>query len=160
MFSMELKRLILGALVAASCFPAISAGDYLQVRTSDGWVVLDLDQVDRLSFAGNVMTASDKNNNVVKTIPQTSLIEMSYSESAAGIEAVVAPKAEATFTFDAASGVVTVSKDGSIEVYTTDGKALVVISEVKAGETVNLSAITEGVVIIKSGDYAVKTVLK
>ncbi|MDE5661443.1 MAG: hypothetical protein K2I04_02325, partial [Muribaculaceae bacterium] len=60
---MNLKNLFLAGAVALSALSVSaedSAGNYLHIRTSEGWQVLNLDTVDRLTFKGGTMTAPDK----------------------------------------------------------------------------------------------------
>lgn len=80
-------------------------------------------------------------------------------EEFTGVETVGA-EAKATFRFDASSATATMLADGDFAVYAIDGAMLVNIPAVKAGETIDLSAVTEKVIIIKSGNFTIKTVRK
>jgi len=160
---MKLKRFLISLAFAGALMPAIAQteGNYLHVRTADGWKVLDLDKVDRLTFAGGVMTATDKENKVVDTFKQDALETMVFSESTAlsGIKGVAADE-KAAFVYDAASQVVKMLKDGNFEVYAASGEKIVSIAGVKSGETVDVSALSSGVVVMKSGSYSFKTIVK
>lgn len=50
--------------------------------------------------------------------------------------------------------------DGEITVYSIAGEELVSIPGLKKGEIVDLNAVRNEVVILKSGNYAVKALLK
>lgn len=160
---MNLKKILIALAFVGMAIPgfAQAEGNYLHVKTADGWKVLNLDKVDRLTFKGGNMTASDKDNNVVETVPMASLETITFSEQAepssvASIEADTA----APFSFDAASSTVHMNADGDFSLYDIEGKLLVSIPAVKAGETIDLSAVKGEVVVIKSGNHSLKTILK
>lgn len=159
---MNLKNLFLAGAVALSALSVSaedSAGNYLHIRTSEGWQVLNLDTVDRLTFKGGTMTATDKDNNTVASFPQESLEKM-YVDETAGIGQVSASEAEATFTYDAASRTVTMLADGAFKVYNAAGALLVNIPAVEKDQTVVLTGLQAGVVLISSGDYTLKAAVK
>ena len=147
----------------ALCFGAFalgaSAANYLHIKTSTGWEVLDLDKVDRLTFNNGKMTAQDEKGATVGTYNQSSL-EQIYVNDLAGVESVVADeKSKATFKFDAEGRSAVMIADGSFEVYALDGSLLVSIPA-KAGEHIALEAMSgTGIVIVKSGKYAIKAAL-
>lgn len=156
-------RFIFVFIAAAMTFFATFAeegSNYLHIRTNSGWQVLSLDQVDRLTFKNNVMTATDANNNVVASFPQDQLEAMRVNESAGVNDVTADTNADATFTFDAADATATMLADGDFEVYSLNGSLLVRIPEVKKGETINLSAVESGIVIVKSGNYSAKVTIK
>lgn len=131
-------------------------GQYLHVKTSTGWSVLDLEKVDRLTFTAANMVASDANGNQVAGYERSSLDQMYFNESS-GVETVVADAAAATFSYR--NGAAMMLADGMFEVYGVDGALLVSINA-KKGETIDISAISQNVVILKSGSYTLKTVLR
>ncbi len=153
-----MKRLIL-SIVCALCLCGLSsAANYLHVKTANGWQVFDLDKVDRLTFDGTTMKATDASGNTVATLPQKSLESISVNESA-GIGAITADGAEATFSYDAASRTVTVLADGTFEIYGVDGVRLVAIPASK-GEIISLGDLRPGATVFKSGAYTIKAIVK
>jgi hypothetical protein len=158
---MKIRPLLFILTMVGASLPLIAQeeGNYLHVQTTTGWKVLDLDSVDRLSFNNGVMTASDKNLNTVETIPQDQLISMNYSETA-GVVGVVAEEEADTFTFDRATKTAIMNCDGRFEVYTEAGIRLVEIPAARKGETIDLSDIRKGIVILKSGNKSVKEIIK
>lgn len=163
---MKYKHLLASFGIAVPIFSAysLSEGNYLHVRTEAGWKVLDIDKVERLTFKGGTMTATDKDNNVIETIPQESLQKMSFSESSdidmSGISGIKDVETNATFLFDSASRTVELLSDSKLEVYSVSGKLLVSIPEAVKGESIDLADLSAGVVIIKAGNYSLKTILK
>lgn len=151
-------------LFFAGMSAAQTGGNYLHVNTGSGWKVIDIDKVDKLTFTGGNMTAVDSENKTVESIPLNSLVAMVYSEDAKAPEtssvAIVEGNAKNGFHFDAASSIVTMQVAGNFEVFAASGELLVNIPEVKVGETIDLSAVKSGVVIMKTGDYTLKTILK
>lgn len=139
---------------------SVSAADnYLHLKTADGWEVLNLDSVDRLTFSGNTMTVADASGVTVKAYDRGSLENMYVNESA-GIGVVEADTAApATFSCDAASRRVTVLADGTFCLYGTDGTMLTSIG-VKAGEVIDFTSVKPGIVIMKLGDYTLKALMK
>ena len=79
---MNLKKILIALAFVGMAIPgfAQAEGNYLHVKTADGWKVLNLDKVDRLTFKDGNMTASDKDNNVVETVPMASLETITFSE--------------------------------------------------------------------------------
>jgi len=153
-------RPIIVAASLALALPAFADGNYLHIRTADGWEVLDIDKVDRLDFKGGKMTATDASGNVVASYPQESLESMFIDDTAGVTDAVAGGDTEPSFTFDAASGLVNILADGDFTVYDADGRALVSIPGVCAGQVVDLSAIHPGVVILVSGNYSLKVAVR
>lgn len=149
-----LIALCLGAVAVGA-----SAANYLHIKTSTGWEVLDLDKVDRLTFSNGQMKVQDEKGATVGSYNQSSL-EQIYVNDLAGVEAVIADeKAKATFHFDAANRSAIMVEDGNFEVYALDGSLLVAVPA-KAGERIGLDAMGgTGVVIVKSGKYAIKAAL-
>ncbi len=158
---MQFKHLLLSAVFAGCALSGMAQeeGNYLYVRTATGYEVLNLDKVDRLTFSGGIMTASDKDNKTVATFPQDQIDKMYVSETA-GITSVAADNAEPTFKFDATTAVVTMLADGDFNIYDTAGASLIGTAKVKKGETIALSGMEPGIVILKSGNYTVKAILK
>ncbi len=156
----KIKALFLAAAVC--CAIGASAADYyLHLKTASGWKVLNLDEVSTLSFKGNNMVAKSADDKVVLDVPKAELELMSVDQSA-GIEATVVASNEgdATFTFDANARKAVMKSTGSFEMYGTGGEALLSIPSVSASDEIDLSNITPGVVILKSGNYSLKALLK
>lgn len=159
---MNLKKFLL-ATAATLTFGltsfAADEADYLHIRTASGWEVLNLTQVDRLTFTGNTMNALDANGATVASYPRETL-EMMYFNESTGVEVITDETEGKAFAFDASSASVTMLKDGDFKLYSLDGRMLVNIPEVKAGETINLSALAKGTVIIKSGNNTAKVMMR
>jgi hypothetical protein len=152
------KALLTLALLASAV--AANAENYLHVHTDSGWEVINLDLVDRLTFTNGNMVATDAAQNVIATIPQSSLQNMYVNESAGISKPTVDSSATATFTFNATSKMATLLADGAFDVYNEAGKRILAIPHAQRGETVNLSALSAGTIIIKSGNYSLKTIVK
>lgn len=50
-----------------------AADDYLHIRTSEGWKVLNINEINRLIFTDGTMVAKDKDENVLLNIPREAL---------------------------------------------------------------------------------------
>jgi|GEM_PF-2727401 len=155
---MVFKHFIAAAACAVVMVPAMAESQYLHIRTASGWEVLDLAQVDRLTFKSGSMTATDKQNNTVATYNQNALESM-YVDENAGIESVVSTDTEATFTFSK-DGYVEMKADGAFLIYGADGALLLEIPEARKGEIISLKTLRQGVVILKSGNYSIKAIVK
>lgn len=158
---MKLKHLLFALTFAGTALPLMAQeeGNYLHLQTATGWEVIDLDQVDRLTFSNGTMTASDKDQTTVASFRQDQLISMNYSETS-GIESVTDDNMESTFYFDSDAKAVIMKADGIFEVFSEAGVKLVEIPSAKNGETINLSAIRKGIVILKSGSHSLKAIIK
>lgn len=154
-----MKRLLLGLVFVLSfAMSWADAGNYLHIKTSEGWQVLDLNVVDRLSFDGNTMKATDEKGQTVAEIPQQNLERMDVSQEA-GVKTVLTERANATFSYNASTQKATMLADGEFELFGADGTRYISFKALK-GETVDLSSIAPGIVIIKSGDYSIKAIVK
>lgn len=156
---MSFKPILVAACLAFA-LPALADGNYLHIRTANGWEVLDIDKIDRLEFKGGKMTATDASDNVVASYPQETLESMFIDDSAGINNVAVSDDTAQALKFDAASGLVTILTDGDFTVYDADGRTLVSIPGVSAGETVNLSAIRPGVVILVLGNHSLKVAIR
>lgn len=155
---MIIKKLIL----MTACLLSLSAwadGTYLHIRTASGWEVVNLEKADKMTFKNNVVQITAADNSVLASYPQNAL-ETMYIDEIAGVGDVKDDNTEAAFIFDSASRSVRMTQDSDLKVYDLKGKLLVGIPEVKEGETVNLSALAPSIIILKSGNYTVKTQLK
>lgn len=163
---MKIRSFLTCTCVAFAAMTMHAEGDtshYLHIQTDGGWTVLNLDTVDRLSFEGADMVATDSQRNVLGTFSRSKLASMYVDDDPemTGIQAVTdAGEAAPAFAFDPAARTVTMLSDGDFAAYSLDGSRLVYIDTVKASETIDLSAMTENVVILKSGNYTLKTVSK
>ena len=153
-----MKKTVVAAIFASLAL-SLSAANYLHIRTDAGWTVLDLDNVDRITFTGGNMTVTDEKGGVLGTFKQEELQSL-HSDEIAGIAETVADSVETTFTFDAASRSVTVTADGDFTVYDAAGNTLVAIPGVKKGETIDLGALQPGVVIMTNGTHSLKALIK
>lgn len=153
-----MKKLFIAlAAVAASSMMTYADGNYLHIKTSEGWSVLDLEQVDRLSFSDNVMTATSASGETLSSYPQDQLEKM-FANDAAGVADLKTDNKNGNFVLDGKT--VTMLADSDFAIYSTDGTALVEIPAVKNGEKIDLSALTPGVYVAKSGNQSQKISLK
>lgn len=139
--------------------PAQENGEYLHIRTAGGWDVVSIEKAERITFNNNVMTITDSNNATLGTYAQNQL-EAMYIDDTSGVKEVSAEGRETNFGFDASTNTMVMMKDGMVEIYSPAGALLTRLPNVKKGENVNLSGMGAGVVIIKSGNHTLKTVLK
>lgn len=143
-------------------FAALSAmadeGNFLHIRTSNGWSVVDIDKVGKIKFTGDQMVVGDKNDAPMASYPRTALEEMVVTETA-GVHAVEVDAPE-TMVFNVENGAVKVLVDCDFEVYDTTGKRLVLIPGVVKGQTITLPALAGNVVILKAGNQSIKAVIK
>lgn len=151
------------ALILFICFLSLGVlsakaeeGQYLHIRTATGWSVLNLDEVDKLSFPAGSMVASTASGQTIGTFDRSSLTEM-YVDETSGITSVAVEASVPTFRFE--SGVVTMVADGTFEAYTPDGVQIARIAA-KKGETIDLSGVRASVILLKSGSYTLKTTLR
>ena len=152
---MKRKLLLLSSIVAMAipCF----AGNYLHFKTSDGWQVLDIDEVERLAFEGGQMIATDANGSTVAAIDRQALERM-YVDETSGVETITTA-GNAAFRYIHATKSAEMLTDGLFELYSTDGQKLVGI-QAKAGEKIDLSNINPGTVVMKSGKTTIKAILR
>ena len=139
--------------MAIPCF----AGNYLHFKTSDGWQVLDIDEVERLAFEGGQMIATDANGSTVAAIDRQALERM-YVDETSGVETITTA-GNAAFRYIHATKSAEMLTDGLFELYSTDGQKLVGI-QAKAGEKIDLSNINPGTVVMKSGKTTIKAILR
>lgn len=153
-----MKKFLLSFCLIAASF-GLSAANYLHIKTSDGWQVIDLDKADRLTFKGGTMEVSDAAGQVIATYPQQSLETIKVDDSTSGIDIVGENKKDATFRFNGATLAVDMIADGVFEAFGIDGKKLVAIPA-KAGDHISLDAMKgAGPVVFKSGSYTIKVAL-
>ncbi len=159
---MNFKHLLIGTAFSLAALPAFAEGEYLHVQTSSGWEVIPISNVNKLTFNGGYMTATDSQNKELIKIKQTELGKMLVNDSkeSASVIGITDETTPANFAFDANAKSVLILEDGDFSVYTLSGEQLIAIPTVKKGETVNLAAINSEVVIIKSGSYAIKALMK
>lgn len=150
------RKLLLLSSIAAMAIPCF-AGNYLHFKTTEGWQVLNIDEVDRLAFQGGQMIATDAHGSTVTTIAQESLERM-YVDETSGVE-TIATAGNATFRYIHATKSAEMLTDGLFELYSTDGQKLVGILA-KAGEKIDLSNINPGTVVMKSGKTTIKAILR
>lgn len=157
---MKLKPIILAAFIVCSLSPVSAIDDYLHIKTADGWVVFNLNKADRLTFSGGKMNVLDASGNTVTTISQTDLEKAHFSNTPESTSVISVIAEEPTFTFDAKSKTIKIASDGLFEIFSVDGKTLVSIPEAKKGENISVEDMEEGIVIMKSGNYTLKTIVK
>ena len=76
-----MRKFLLALCLGAFVFCA-SAANYLHIKTSTGWEVLDLDKVDRLTFSNGKMNAQDEKGVTVGTYSQASLEQIYVNDLA------------------------------------------------------------------------------
>lgn len=136
---------------------------YLHVQSADGnWTVLDLNQVNRLTFSGGQMKATDSKGTVVAQFPAASLTTMKVNdESQAGLDLVETPSGAAKcFDMSQDGRMLTAKIDGTLRVFTSTGQLAVEIPQVKAGQSVNLYSLPAGAYVINYANVARKALLK
>lgn len=160
---MSFKKLVIIPAFISACLSmwAQSADtNYLHIYTNGQWVVLDLDKVDRLEFKGDNMIAKAEDNTEVATYPRTSLQVLYVDEVATTAITAATADQTAAFTFDAATKSATMLADGQFTIFDINGRRLVEIPAVKKGEIVDLKALRPGIVILRSGNFSMKAVIK
>ena len=163
---MKLKHFAACAALIAAATTANAESLYLHIQTANGdWQVLDLEKVDRLTFTDGNMIVADANNQTVATFPTSNVANMQVNDSqtditefpSAGVETAVAAT-EATFTIDGRS--IAVLADGALTITAIDGRTAVVIPAVKAGQSVDVSALAAGTYIINLGAHTQKVAIR
>lgn len=134
---------------------------YMHVQTSDGnWQVFSLDQVDRLTFTGGKMTALTAEGTTVASFPSSSLVSMNFDEISApsGVESAVADPAELSVS----GNVITYAgkEPAAVEIFDAAGRAIEAISAVENGQSIDLSALSPDVYIVKAGLSTIKIAVK
>lgn len=155
---MKLKILTLILALAAYCSHTFATENYLHIQTDNGWTIINIDNVDRISFSDGKMVITDKEQTTT-TIAQTELVQMLVNESAS-IESVEFDNNAAKFTIDAQTKTVKMTTDGNFRILSVNGKILINIPTVKSGETISLDNLNAGVYILQSSNYAIKIVTK
>jgi hypothetical protein len=140
----------------------VCAQNYLHVQTADGWKLINLDNVERITFAGGVMTATDASNTIIAQLNQQKLESMYVDdeENVSGLKITKLDQGEATLSFDANKKVIKVLTDGSLDVFTVTGVKILTVPNVKKGEIVDVSQLAVGTAIFKNGTFSLKTILK
>ena len=142
-------------------FCAYAADDYLHIQTADGWKVLNINQVDRITFTGGTMVATDAEKQTLLSVPTSEVKSMTVNdELTTGIAQLPTEEATAAFVFDSESAVATMQANGNFAIYDLSGVKKMEIPAVQKGQIIDLSGITPGFVILKSGDYTLKVSLK
>lgn len=139
---------------------------YLHIQTANGnWQVLDLEKVDRLTFTGGNMVVSDADNNTVATYPTTNLATMQVNDSqteitefpSAGVEEATVGADETAFTI--VGRTISVLSDGALTITALDGRTVVAIPAVKAGQSVDLTVLPAGTYVITLGAHSQKAAI-
>ncbi len=154
-----MKKTLLTFVALICCIVSWAADDYLHIRTASGWKVLDISQVDKLTFTGGNMVATDKENKTLLSVPSQELETMVVTDDInqpAGIEVVTGDETDVTFKYDAMTRTAVMVKDGQFEIYGINGMVISIIPGVKVGEVIDLKDVHAGIIIIKSGNYSIK----
>lgn len=165
---MKPSVLFCGIGIALAALGIRAEGDeshYLHIRTNDGWTAIDLNRIDRLTFKDGNMIATDNEQKTIGNFPQSTLTSMFIDEKEeldlSGVENIgVSEEGDKTFHYDTATSMARMVVSGEFIVYNLKGETLLRIPEAKAQEVIDLSAITDHVLIIKSGSYSLKTFRK
>lgn len=121
---------------------------YLHIQEDNGnWTVLNLNQVEKLTFKNSGMQVLDSNDGVVKSYSSASLKTMlvNESEDMSGIDGVYNG---ATADFSLNRGVVEFKVAGNISVFDLSGRLCVDINSVEAGCNVDLRSLEKGVYVV------------
>lgn len=132
--------------------------NYLHISTADGWEVIDLDKADKLTFKGGNMNVLDNRGAVIKTFPQSS-IGMMYVNQTAGVGEISMQPAEASFELIDDAHIVKLLAPGDFEVFSLDGRRILLIEGVEKGKTIDISALASGTYVLSLGGYVVKCIL-
>lgn len=162
---MKLKHLLISSLCVSASLAAYADGEWLHLKTDKGWQVISLDDVDRLSFKGDAMTASDADGKEIATFPRTTLEQMYVNDTenpkeSSGITIVESDNTANAISYDPNAKNVIMNEDGAFFIYNIDGALLLSIPEAKKGEVIDLSSMKAGVVILKSNNSSIKAILK
>lgn len=154
-----MKRLVLiVSLLLALSTRLYADSNYLHVATEKGWEVIDIEKADRLTFSDGKMNVLDVAGNNLASFPQSSLDQM-YVDQSTGVQEISLPQAHSSFTLNGNGRLVEALANGAFEVYSLDGKRLVMIPAVSIGQTISLSGLQNGCYVYKLGEYSVKVVL-
>ena len=153
------KLLISGALLL--CSMAASAEDfYLHVQTADGnWQIINIEKIDRLTFTDGKMSAIAPGGDVLLSVPRSELKTINADETQSGIDEV-AVTAKGAFTFTDGCMIRVSEGPAAVEVTDLQGRTLVAIPAVQAGQSVDLSPLPEGVYVVKVGKESSKIAVK
>lgn len=162
---MKLKHLLISSLCVSASLAAYADGEWLHLKTDKGWEVISLEDVDRPSFKGDAMMASDADGKEIATFSRSGLEQMYVNDTenpkeSSGITVVGSDNATNTFSFDSKAKEVIMNEDGAFSIYNIDGALLLSIPEAKKGEVIGLSSMKAGVVILKSNNSSIKAILK
>ncbi len=146
-------------IVALSLMAGITARAeslYLHIWESDGnWTVLDLGQVDKLTFRENGMQVLDAGDNLVKSFSSAGLASMEVSEQkVSGIIGIGSETDKSPIKLE--GKILTIKEDGALAIHDAGGRLCVEILSVSAGQTVDLSAIVNGVYVVTLNGSTVK----
>ena len=156
------KNIIAALLPMAGMFGAYAADEYLHVETAAGWKVVNIDNVSTLSFKGGTMEAKDANGKSVMSIPCSELktMKVAATDIPSGVISVESDAEGVPFVFSASEKCVRMITDGKFEIFDLSGNLLVSIPEVRSRQIIDINDVSAGVVIMKSGEYSIKTVVK
>lgn len=146
-------------MLTALC--ASASDNYLHILTDDGWKILNIEQIDKISFKNGTMTATGQNNETVLAVPSEKIQSMSVldtNDAQTGIEAVTA--AEAPFVLNNGSASVTMLQNGNFRLINLEGMVLCEIPAVEKGQTIDLTNVAPGIHILQSGSFTIKVCLQ
>lgn len=152
---MKLTKLI--PLAFAAVAVSATAGDFLHIQTAGGWKLYDVATIGYLKFEGANMLIQDNQQKTIASYPRTDVTSFHVDGESSSLDGVVAG-AKATFSY--ADGIVTMLSDGEFSVYAPDGVLLTTLSDVKAGQTINIADLGARVVILKSGSFTIKAAIR
>ena len=159
-----MRKFLLSLFAAISVTTMWAADDYLHIRTATGWKILNIADVDRLTFKGGTMVATDTDNKTLLSVDCKELETMVVTDNTdvpAGVDQVTSnPATQATFTYDATTRCIVMKADGALEIYRADGARIDAIPQAKAGEVIEIEGVGNGIIIVKSGAYTLKVALK
>lgn len=154
---MKIRHLFLAASAMAFATSASAETNYLHVVTTNGWEILNLDTVDRLTFEGNVMNALDKNRKVVNSFNRADL-ETCFVSQNSGVDEIT-ESGHSSESFSIAARTLTALVSGNFAIYSTAGERLAAIEGVQSGQEIGLSALPAGIYVITLGDHSAKVAL-
>ena len=144
---------LLGVAVALYALPVFASPLYFHLKTTDGtFKVYNVDEINRLEFAGGKMNVVDRNDKI-ESFDMKDLDIMKVNDEISAV-AEIADKS-AWCTISGRMLTLSDSKDG-ISIYNVQGQLIVSISEAVAGDKVDLSSLPKGIYVVTNGSEAAK----
>jgi len=156
---MKHKKIFVAALLAFAGISANADALYLHIQETNGnWTVINLDEVDKLTFKNNGMQVVGENDNVVKSYSSSALSTIAVNEQQTSAITSI-DSDDKTAALELEGKVVKVAEDGKLIVCDIAGRICVEIPSVEAGQTVDLSSLVKGVYVVTLNGSSLKVSL-